>query len=57
MLSQMLVRDFGEILNMTTEEKLNELIDLIKYIIQVDDGIKANHANWILEQLDNLRED
>ena len=41
---------------MTTEEKLNELIDLIKYIIQVDDGIKANHANWLLEQLDNLQE-
>ena len=29
---------------MTTEEKLNELIELIKYIIQVDDGIKVNHA-------------
>ena len=42
---------------MTTEEKLNELIDLIKYIIQVDVGIKVNHANWILEQLDNLQED
>ena len=42
---------------MTTEEKLNELIDLIKYIIQVDDGIKANYANWLLEQLDNLQED
>ena len=41
---------------MTTEEKLNELIDLIKYIIQVDDSIKANHANWLLEQLDNLQE-
>ena len=42
---------------MTTEEKFNELIDLIKYIIQVDDGIKVNHANWLLKQLDNLQED
>ena len=42
---------------MMIEEKLNELIDLIKYIIQVDDGIKANHANWILKQLDELKED
>ena len=42
---------------MTAEEKLNEVIELIKYIIQVDDGIKANHANWILEQLDNFKED
>ena len=42
---------------MWTEEKLNELIDLIKYIIQVDDSITASHANWILDQLDNLKED
>lgn len=42
---------------MTTEEKLNELIELIKYIIQVDDGIAINRANWLLEQLDNLKED
>lgn len=49
---------------MTSEEKINkleekfgELIELLKFIIQVDDGINVKQANWILEQLDNLRED
>lgn len=42
---------------MTTEEKLNELIELFKYVIQVDDGINVKHANWLLEQLDNLKEE
>lgn len=42
---------------MTTEEKLNELIELLKYVIQVDNGINAKQANWILEQLDNLKEE
>jgi hypothetical protein len=41
---------------MRTEEKLNELIELIKFMIQIDDGIKVNHANRLLEQLDNLQE-
>ena len=38
------------------ENKLTELIEIVKYIVCVDDSIKANHANLILEQLDNLRE-
>ena len=42
---------------MTTEEKLNELIELIKYIIQVDDGIDAKNANIILSNLDKLQEE
>ena len=41
---------------MTIEEKLTELIEIVKYLICVDDGIDAKHANLILEQLDNLRE-
>lgn len=41
---------------MTSEEKINELIELLKFIIQVDDGINVKQANWILEQLDNLQE-
>ena len=42
---------------MTSEEKINELIELLKFIIQVDDGINVKQANWILEQLDNMQED
>lgn len=42
---------------MTTEEKLNELIELIKFMIQVDDGIDAKNANIILSNLDKLQED
>ena len=42
---------------MTTEEKLNELVDLIKFMIQVDDGIDAKNANIILSNLDKLQED
>ena len=42
---------------MTIEEKLNELIELIKFMIQVDDGIDAKNANIILSNLDKLQED
>ena len=42
---------------MTTEKKLNELIELIKFMIQVDDGIDVKNANIILSNLDKLRED
>ena len=39
------------------EDKLTELIELIKFMIQVDDGIDARQANWILQQLDNFKEE
>ena len=42
---------------MTIEEKLSELIELIKFMIQVDDGIDAKIANIILSNLDKLQED
>ena len=42
---------------MTTEEKLNELIELLKFMIQVDDGIDAKNANIILSNLDKMQED
>ena len=42
---------------MTTEEKLNELIELIKFMIQVDDGIDTMSANIILSNLDKLQEE
>ena len=39
------------------EDKLNELIELLKFMIQVDDGIDAMSANIILSNLDRLKED
>ncbi len=49
---------------MTTEErvknlegKLNELIELLKYSIQVDEGIDIKNANILLANLDQLKED
>ena len=42
---------------MTTEEKLNELIKLIKFMIQVDDGIDTMSANIILSNLEKLQEE
>ena len=42
---------------MTTEEKLNELIELIKFLIQVDDGIDPQSANILLQNLDQMKED
>lgn len=39
------------------EYKFDELIELLKFIIQVDDGIKATDANCVLKQLDELKED
>lgn len=49
---------------MTTEEKvehlenkLYEILEFIKFMIQVDDGINAKNANIILSNLDKLQED
>lgn len=49
---------------MTTEErvtrleyKLDEVLELLKFIIHVDDGIKVEATNLILRHLDELKED
>lgn len=49
---------------MTTEEKvvhlenkLYEILELVKFMVQVDDGINAKNANIILADLDKLQED
>ncbi len=39
------------------EDKLDELIELLKFMIQVDDGIKAEAANIILHNLDQMQEE
>lgn len=48
---------------MTTEErvtqlenKLIELIELLTFIINVDAGIEVKQVNWILAQLDEIKE-
>lgn len=38
------------------EHKLDELIDLLKFIVQVDVGIKVDATNIILQHLDELKE-
>ena len=37
------------------ENKLVEVVELLKFIIQVDDGIKAKDANLVLAQLDEIQ--
>ena len=39
------------------ENKLNEVIELLKFMIQVDNGVKATDANIILSNLDKMQED
>lgn len=39
------------------EDKLNEVLEILKFIIQVDDGIKVEAANLILRHLDELKEE
>lgn len=38
------------------EEKINKLIEIIEFIIDVDHGITAQHAEWIYEMLRELKE-
>lgn len=39
------------------EEKLNEVIELLKFMIQVDDSINIKNANILLRSLDELNEE
>lgn len=38
------------------EHKLDELIELLKFIVQVDVGIKVDATDIILQHLDKLKE-
>ena len=42
---------------LTTEEKLNKLIEIIEFLVDVDHGITEQHANWIYEMLNELKEE
>lgn len=41
---------------MRMEEKINKLIEIIEFIIDVDRGIKQEHANMIYKMLNELKE-
>ena len=38
------------------EEKINGLIDVLKFFVEVDQGISKQHRDWILETLKELKE-
>jgi hypothetical protein len=39
------------------ENKFNELIELIKFMVQVDNGVNTNNADIILSNLDEIKEE
>ena len=39
------------------EEKINGLIEILEFMVQVDTGISVQHSNWILESLKELKEE
>ena len=38
------------------ENKFNELVELVKFMVQVDNGVNANNADIILSNLDEIKE-
>lgn len=38
------------------EDKVARLTDLIKSIVEADNGISISTSNWLLEELDELEE-
>lgn len=38
-----------------TREKLNELIDIIQFIVEVDTGLSKKYSDCILEKLNELK--
>ena len=39
------------------EEKFNELIEIIEFLVEVDRGIAPEYSKWILQQLKELKEE
>lgn len=37
------------------EDKLDELIDIVKLIVEVDRGLSKKDTEWILERLEELQ--
>ena len=38
------------------EEKIDKLIEIIEFLVDVDCGIKEQHAEWIHTMLNELKE-
>ena len=38
-------------------EKVDGLIDIIKFLVEVDTGISKQHSDWIHEMLNELKEE
>jgi hypothetical protein len=38
------------------EEKFNSLIEILKFLVEVDQGISKQHSDWILQVLKELEE-
>lgn len=38
------------------EEKINELIEILKFLAEVDQGLSKEHTDWILKTLKELEE-
>ena len=36
--------------------RIDELIEIIKFLVEVDQGISKQHSDWILNMLDELKE-
>ena len=39
------------------EEKINELIEIIEFLVEVDRGIAPEYSKWILRKLKELKEE
>lgn len=39
------------------EEKINSLIEILEFLVEVDNGISSKHSEWILQMLKELKEE
>jgi hypothetical protein len=39
------------------EEKINSLIEILKFLVEVDTGLSKEHREWILETLKELEDE
>ena len=38
------------------EEKINGLIEIVEFLVEVDTGISKQYSDWIKEKLNELKE-
>ncbi len=39
------------------DEKTDKLIEIIQFLVEVDTGLSKQHSDWILEELNDLRQE